>query len=332
MDQSDDIFDTQRLDRAAWSDLFSTFGARFNPAGVNSKDFAGWGRVKRLFGFTAFNLASNAPRLERTCRDVRFDGADHYFVLLPVVGRPTMIHNDEATRLGLGDVLLVDAARPATFAIDGEGKPWNVMSLQLPRSSLTSHLGFEPRGGLYRRNGTPAARLLFEFLRGGKYQSSASSPAESYMRLVVYDLVGALFAPPDPWPGSAHAEKVFTRIKDLIKARLADPDLGPAEVAAETGISLRYVQKLFTQHGSTCSEFIYSHRLEHAARLLHRRAVLQTGQSLRQIAYACGFRDYTHFARRFRRRFGHAPGAGRQIEAARNQEDGGHLITTANEP
>ncbi|HZW80363.1 MAG TPA: GMC oxidoreductase [Candidatus Deferrimicrobiaceae bacterium] len=27
------------------------------------------------------------------------------------------------------------------------------------------------------------------------------------------------------------------------------------------------------------------------------------------MAYACGFRDYTHFAREFRHRFGHAPGA-----------------------
>jgi AraC-like DNA-binding protein len=32
-------------------------------------------------------------------------------------------------------------------------------------------------------------------------------------------------------------------------------------------------------------------------------------QPLSEIAYACGFRDYTHFARKFRHRFGHAPGA-----------------------
>jgi AraC-like DNA-binding protein len=32
-------------------------------------------------------------------------------------------------------------------------------------------------------------------------------------------------------------------------------------------------------------------------------------QPLSEIGYACGFRDYTHFARKFRRRFGHAPGA-----------------------
>jgi AraC-like DNA-binding protein len=80
-------------------------------------------------------------------------------------------------------------------------------------------------------------------------------------------------------------------------------------VAAEAGISLRYLQKLFTERGSTCSEYIYSVRLDHAARLLNRRASLGTNQPLNEIAYVCGFREYTHFARKFRHRFGHAPGA-----------------------
>ena len=37
------------------------------------------------------------------------------------------------------------------------------------------------------------------------------------MQLAVYDLVGALFAPSDPWPVSRHADKLFTRIRDVIK-------------------------------------------------------------------------------------------------------------------
>ena len=38
-------------------------------------------------------------------------------------------------------------------------------------------------------------------------------------------------------------------------------------------------------------------------------ALLATGQPLSEIAYACGFRDYAHFARKLRHRFGDAPGA-----------------------
>jgi AraC family transcriptional activator of tynA and feaB len=35
---------------------------------------------------------------------------------------------------------------------------------------------------------------------------------------------------------------------------------------------------------------------------------LVTDRSLSEIGYACGFSDYTHFARRFRYRFSRAPG------------------------
>ena len=106
------------------------------------------------------------------------------------------------------------------------------------------------------------------------------------MQLAVYDLLGALFAPSDPLPVSRHADRLFARVRGVIKEGFADPDFGPRDVAVETGISLRYLQKLFTAHGSTCSEFIYSLRLDHAAHLLHRRASLATSQPLSEIAYA----------------------------------------------
>jgi AraC family transcriptional regulator, positive regulator of tynA and feaB len=76
-----------------------------------------------------------------------------------------------------------------------------------------------------------------------------------------------------------------------IEDGFADPNFGPNEVAAEMGISLGYLQKIFTQRGATCSEFMFSVRLDHAARLAHRRASLGTTQSLSEIAYSFGFRD-----------------------------------------
>jgi AraC family transcriptional regulator, positive regulator of tynA and feaB len=139
---------------------------------------------------------------------------------------------------------------------------------------VSSHLGFEPRGGLGRR-GTRAARLLFDLISDADTESACSS-AESYMQLAVYDLVGALFVPSDPQPTSRSTDRLFARIRGVIKDGFSDSDFGPPEVAAEAGVSLRYVQKLFTERGSTCSEFIYSVRLDHAAHLLHRRALLNT--------------------------------------------------------
>src|SRR6202023_4300112 len=110
--------------------------------------------------------------------------------------------------------------------------------------------------------------------------------ANAYLRLAFYDLLGALFAPSGPEDTSLHTDRLFARIRDIVKEHFADPTFGPCDVAAEAGISLRYLQKLFTERGSTCSEFIYSLRLDHAAHLLHRRASLGTSQPLSEIAFA----------------------------------------------
>jgi AraC-like DNA-binding protein len=184
------------------------------------------------------------------------------------------------------------------------------LAIFLPRQPLISHLGYEPHACLCGRGETLAARVLRQLVLDGiGDEESTAVPAGPHMRLALYDLLGGLFASSDPGPVSRHADRLFARIRSVIKDRCADPDFGPAEAAAETGISLRYVQKLLTARGSTCSELLYSTRLDHAAHLLERRASLSTGQPLSEIAYACGFRDYAHFARRFRDRFGHAPGA-----------------------
>ena len=292
----------------AWKDQIRKMGGRFDPQVIDPKAFAGWVRPISAYGLIAAEVGSNAHVVERTHRHVRVDGADHYVVLFQLAGRSAMTYNEEAVRVGVGDVAFVDMGRPATFFAGNAGESWNTMALLLPRQALVSHLGFEPRGGLYRRRGTAVGRLLLDLIRNAGEEGLPPSRTNCYVRLAVYDLVGALFAPSDPAP-ARHSDKLFMRVRGIIKDGFADPDLDPCEVAARAGISLRYLQKLFTQRGSTCSEFIYSFRLDYAAHLLQRQSALGASRAFREIAYASGFRDYSHFARKFRQRFGHAPGA-----------------------
>jgi len=320
--ESADFVGTPKLDFEAWR-AFLRASCGNQPDVIDPSAFSGWVRpisvcglaaaaLKIECGSAAMDSGLDAYRSERTHRDARSAGADYYYAVFQAAGWSAMTQNDEVMQLAVGDVAFLDAAAPAAcFAGDSQ---W--LRLQLPRQSLVSHLGCEPQGGLYARGGTPAARLLFDLVRSAdEDDGSACSPADPYMQLAIYDLLGALFAPSDPFPVSRHAQRLVARIRNIINDGFENPDFGPREVAAEAGISLRYLQKLFTARGSTCSEFIYSLRLDHAARLLHRRASLATNQPLSEIAYTCGFRDYTHFARKFRDRFGHSPG--------------GHLIVRA---
>ena len=321
-----DFVETPQLDFEGWR-AFLRASCGNQPEVTDPSAFAGWVRplsvcglgaaaLKIECGLAAMDFGRNAYRSKRTHRDARFAGVDYYYAVFQVGGRSVLTQNDNVAQLVVGDVVLLDAAQPAAcFAEDSQ---W--LRLQLPRRSLVTHLGCEPQGGSYARGGTPATRLLFDLVRdAAKGDGSASCAADSYMQLAVYDLLGALLAPSDPSHASRHADRLFARIRGVVKDGFADPDFSPREVAAEVGISLRYLQKLFTARASTCSEFIYSLRLDHAAHLLHRRASLGTSQPLSEIACACGFRDYTHFARKFRHRFGYSPG-GRGEGHARDRD------------
>jgi AraC family transcriptional activator of tynA and feaB len=288
---SRDFLTLPELDYERWRHVVRTFCGRYSPGDIEPETFAGRVRARRICGFVAMDLGCNAHRVERTGRDVRFDCMDHYYAIFQIAGRSTILQNDQAMELARGDVALVDAARPVTYRSYEESPQW--LSLQLPRLSLVSHLGLEPQCSLCQPGGAVGARLLRQLvLDGVEDEQSMSAPASAYMRLAFYDLLGTLFAPPDSAPVSRHANKLFTRICAIIHDRFADPGFSPCDVAGEAGISLRYLQKLFTMRNSTCGHFIHSLRLDHAARLLQRRALLNTSQPISEIAYASGFGDY----------------------------------------
>jgi AraC family transcriptional regulator, positive regulator of tynA and feaB len=309
--RGDNVLGMERMDYEQWRAILNPLSGRHHLVGADPNTFAGRLRPLSVSGLaaTAMHICSDGHRFERNQRDVRLDDLDHYKAVFPVAGELTFYQNDQRVQLATGDVALIEVGRPITWVSDHGSV--RLLSLHLPRRPLVSHLGFEPQGGACRRSGTPAGRLLYEVVLDAlNGDGSACPPVDSYMQLAVYNLLGALFAPLDsPSLTSGHANKLFMRIRGLIKDRFADPDFGPAEAASAAGISLRYLQKLFTQRGFSCTEFIYSLRLNQAARLLDRRKLLNLSEPISEIAYACGFRDYTHFARKFRLRFGYAPGA-----------------------
>jgi AraC family transcriptional regulator, positive regulator of tynA and feaB len=296
-----------RLPYHAWREsLFSNYG-RYNPEGIEPAAFVGWLRPLTTSGLTAVDIGCNAPRIERTQRDIGLDGIEQYCLLFQMAGCSAFSQNDRVVRAAANDVVLIDTTQPMTCLVDNCVAQWLI--LNLPRRPLISQLGFEPQGGTRRCGGTPAGRALLNLVRGAdEGDESLPAASDSYIQLAFYNLVGALFAPSDQHPLSGYSDKLFARVCRLIVEHLADPDFGPSDVAAKAGISLRYVQKLFADRGSSCSEYIYSLRLDHAARSIRRRALLGKHQPLSEIAYECGFRDYTHFSRRFRRRFGSTPG------------------------
>lgn len=104
-------------------------------------------------------------------------------------------------------------------------------------------------------------------------------------------------------------EKLFGRLARVLSDRAHEADLSPASVAAAQGISTRYLHLAFANAGTTFGRELMRIRLECARRLLNDKRF--DSLSIGEIAARCGFVDPSHFARRFRSRFGQGPSQAR---------------------
>lgn len=98
--------------------------------------------------------------------------------------------------------------------------------------------------------------------------------------------------------------------KAATRDALHKPGLCAATIAAQLGISPRYVQILFEEDGETFSSYVVRLRMEWLRRTIddprhdHRR--------ISDLAFEAGFRDLSTFNRQFRRHFGEAPSSARR--------------------
>jgi len=103
-------------------------------------------------------------------------------------------------------------------------------------------------------------------------------------------------------------------ILNAIVARASEPDLDPATVAAQLGMSPRYLHRLLEPTGRSFAQHLLQRRLDCAAAMLRNPdcARLKIGQ----IALRAGFADISHFNRSFRGAFGDTP-LGVRVRSAR---------------
>ena len=117
-------------------------------------------------------------------------------------------------------------------------------------------------------------------------------------------------------PGLTPAQSAtLGRVCSVIQERLGEPDLTLGKVAAASGISTRYVQKLLRNVGQGFAGYLRACRLERCRADLADNC--RAAQSITEICYRWGFNDAAHFSRSFRARYGMAPKEFRKASGVR---------------
>lgn len=95
------------------------------------------------------------------------------------------------------------------------------------------------------------------------------------------------------------------RVCQTIETMLSDPKLTLTHVAAEHGVSPRYLQKLFATEGKSFSQYVRTRRLERCRADLV--SPIHSQLSISEICFRWGFNGSAHFSHAFRDQYGISP-------------------------
>jgi AraC-like DNA-binding protein len=257
-------------------------------------------KVKELVFST---LHSRDQIVRRTNRNIRHDSKELLLFVLQLGGNCDLEQDGRDTRLGPGEMACFDTTRPymMNFSDDFEH-----LVIQVPNLTISSRIGPTSRFVARKISTTsPMGKLAFPFLKHASNSfSELDSSAAHGVATIAISLLATAFGElmvGDDKPIRWGKDALLCRAKAYIESHLQDPDLDTARISRSMGISCRYLQELFQADNLTPTEFLWSRRLERSRRYLTDPQM--NGNSISQIALACGFSDLTHFSRRFKARY-----------------------------
>jgi AraC-like DNA-binding protein len=246
------------------------------------------------------------------------DGNDAVVFLLWQQGLGLVAQGDRENQLDTSNALMIDNARTATLSAEANCRFWG---LTIPRNKFA---GVAPNVfrllGSKLNDNRQSLRLLSGYLTFAR--DLGDTPTARLFGDHLIDLVSLAVA------GDANASGLedrggiraarFSAVLRAISTQLTDPGLSAATIAAQLGVTPRYVHLLLEQSGRTFSQHVLQGRLEKAEQHLSD----DTGQCRRiaDIALEAGFSDLSYFNRTFRRHFGDTPTGIRANGARRRTE------------
>lgn len=289
--------------QATVSDNCSTSLALFS----DQRDVRSEMHVYELGPATVFTIDASGTTLRRTPRMSRAADKCEITLALPLRASNQLLWNREEREYGPRDLMLVDLSAPYVYRWPDDG------------ASYAFHVDYDhlgvPMDTIRRASRDLRASPLYPLVRDHitrvvtDAHTIAGSGAAHHLGAASVELMHALIlsAAGDTrrLSDSLHTSTA-SRVQAYVRLHLRDPDLGPARIAAENGLSVRALYKLYEDApGPGLEQSIIDQRLRGArtdladAGLRHR--------SIASVARSWGFTNPSFFSTRFRQAFGVTP-------------------------
>jgi AraC-like DNA-binding protein len=249
---------------------------------------------------------ATAFRLTRGARHVRTDSAPVVCLSFQAAGTAEFAQRDHQQLVQGRDLMLVDMDTPYVFGCRHGGGA---------RALLVEHgqLGLPMdvvRRATPRLRASPLHDLVQVHLERlvATAPSLAADPGAAALETATIGLLRALVvsaAGDVPARAAVREETLVARVQEYVVQHLTDPSLTPATIAAAHNVSVRLLYRACAQAGLSLEQEIIVARLSAAQAALVSPAGRR--RSIAATARACGFRDASHFARRFKAAYGMTP-------------------------
>ncbi|MEU8123745.1 helix-turn-helix domain-containing protein [Spirillospora sp. NPDC049024] len=269
----------------------------------------------------AGDVHAPAHAVRRSARQIARDTRECYKLGLVLRGSCVLRQNGRRAVVGAGDVVFYDLTRPVEISFDAH----HIFTVVIPHSAVPlpperlAAFGGTLLGGR-ARTGRLVSSFLGALAESGAEDAGRGGPAaggppggaadEIYARHLGGALVELVTGAASEWLGappsrSPEGAEMLRTIEEWIEARLHDPSLSPAAIAAAHHISVRQLYRVFQPTGTTVARYIRTRRLEHCRRELG-DPFLGT-QRIGAIANRWGLPDPAAFSRAFRAAYGLSP-------------------------
>jgi AraC-like DNA-binding protein len=296
---TDEVDARDRL--AYWNDAVSDAYVSLT-CDTPTADVVGDIRIDSLATLELSRVTATAQRVRRTPSLIAGTAEDYFLVSIQTRGVGRIVQDDRVAELQPGDFALYDSTRPYELHFADDFQQYVLM---LPGPTLRSQLCAThdlTARGVHGASG--AGHLMIQMIRTLAADIAVLEPvaaaavAQSVEHIVVAGLSSlAGQTAPEPSAAARRAE-----VKAAAMARLRDPGLTVAALAAQLHTSASTLHRAFTGEPASIAEWIWARRLDAVRADLCDPALRH--RTISDLAFAWGFSDASHFSRAFRARFG----------------------------
>ena len=271
-------------------------------------EFEGRSEIYKTDGGPIVRARSAPVMAAKTTSDVSRSSAEYVYAFCVLSGEIDAEQGEDALRAQQGDLLILDGMRPTKISYMGQVSDRLIIKIPKARYATKANPAGLRNRVIQQDNLVLPLRKCVSFVvenAGTLSKAEISAFYDAIAALVPFS-AGMLSPAKEQRRDVPEHSALLQRILDRINQELANPDLTPAFIATEFGISARYVHHMFAGLGVTFTAYVVEKRLSNIKNDL--LSGPGRGPDIYTLAYRWGFNDLSTFYRAFNKRFGCTPG------------------------